>query len=193
LRLSTGKDSIVLDFFAGSGTTAHAVHQLNREDGGKRRVILVSSTEATADDPDKNLCRDVCATRVRRVIEGYAETPGLGGDFAYLRCRRIDPGRLMEIDHAQVWTALQLIHCDSLVEYRDAPLLQSGDDDQTLIYLPRYRKRTAAAVRNGGAAATAAIVYTWQPEVIRQLLRNQPQVQIEPVPESLARKFGMRV
>src|SRR5208282_5908892 len=100
IRLCTGSGDLILDFFAGSGTTAHAAHKLNKEDGGNRRVILVSNTEATVDEPHKNLCRDVCATRVRRVIEGYGaarererererETnavPGLGGDFAYLRC-----------------------------------------------------------------------------------------------------------
>ena len=69
-------NALVLDFFAGSGTTANAVHKLNSEDGGQRRVILVSSTEATEDTPGKNLCRDVCATRVRRVIEGYTPEGG---------------------------------------------------------------------------------------------------------------------
>ncbi len=77
LRLSTGPDDLILDFFAGSGTTAHAVMKLNAEDGGRRRFILVSSTEATDADPDKNLCRDVCAKRVGRAIEGYGKNDPL--------------------------------------------------------------------------------------------------------------------
>ena len=67
IEQATQPNDLVLDFFAGSGTTAHAVMKLNAEDGGNRRFILVSSTEATGDEPDKNLCRDVCAERVRRV------------------------------------------------------------------------------------------------------------------------------
>jgi adenine-specific DNA-methyltransferase len=63
---------IVLDFFAGSGTTAHAVLKLNKQDGGKRRFIMVSSTEAivdgSAEETKRNLCRDVCAERIRRVM-----------------------------------------------------------------------------------------------------------------------------
>ena len=116
LRIATNPGDIVLDFFAGSGTTAQAVLNLNKEDGGKRRFILVSSTEATADAPDKNLCRDVCAERVRRVISGYTNKKGqaveeLGGGFAYLRCRRIPAATVFRnIQHDQVWTALQLIH-----------------------------------------------------------------------------------
>ncbi|MDD5321572.1 MAG: DNA methyltransferase [Methylococcales bacterium] len=96
------KNDIILDFFAGSGTTAHAVMKLNAEDGGNRRFILVSSTEATEIEPDKNLCSDDCAKRVRRVMQGYTNKKGeavvgLGGDpatelmtgFAYLRTNRL--------------------------------------------------------------------------------------------------------
>jgi adenine-specific DNA-methyltransferase len=189
----TNADDLVLDFFAGSGTTAHALHKLNAEDGGKRRCILVSSAEATAEEPEKNLCRDVCARRVRRVIEGYGDTPGLGGDFAYLRCRRIAPGRLMEIDHAQVWTALQLIHCETLGEYRESAMLRAGDEDQLLIYVPRFRRGDAGALRKAVRESRAVIVYSWQPELIRQRLRDETHVQVEAVPESLARRFGMKV
>lgn len=88
----------VLDFFAGSGTTGHAVLALNAEDaeagGGQRRFILCSSTEATSKEPKKNLCRDVCAERMRRVIAGYGNTPGLAGDFVYLTMDKIDPADL---------------------------------------------------------------------------------------------------
>ncbi|WP_275450868.1 DNA methyltransferase, partial [Pseudomonas syringae] len=55
LSQATRPGDIVLDFFAGSGTTAQAVLALNAEDGGARRFILCSSTEATSKEPDKNL------------------------------------------------------------------------------------------------------------------------------------------
>ena len=54
---------IILDFFAGSATTAQAVMELNAEDGGDRSFIMVSSTEATPEEPDKNICRDITAER----------------------------------------------------------------------------------------------------------------------------------
>jgi adenine-specific DNA-methyltransferase len=63
LQLATDQDSIVLDSFAGSGTTAHAVLSLNAKDGGKRRFIL-AECEEYADT--------LTAERVRRVINGYA-------------------------------------------------------------------------------------------------------------------------
>ncbi len=74
------KNAIILDSFAGSGTTAHAVLALNREDGGNRKFILVEC-EDYADS--------ITAERVRRVIDGAPEArdsalrEGLGGSFTY--------------------------------------------------------------------------------------------------------------
>jgi adenine-specific DNA-methyltransferase len=64
--------------------------ELNAEDGGQRRFILCSSTEATAKEPEKNLCRDVCAERLRRVMQGYGNKPALGGQFAYLQLDKFE-------------------------------------------------------------------------------------------------------
>lgn len=55
LSQASNDEDVVLDFFAGSGTTAQAVMELNQEDGGNRRFILCSNAEATKKEPDKNL------------------------------------------------------------------------------------------------------------------------------------------
>lgn len=67
VSLKQGKNNIILDFFAGSGTTGHAVMKLNAEDGGNRKFILCTNNE-------NNICRDVTYERIKRVIdkEGYA-------------------------------------------------------------------------------------------------------------------------
>ncbi len=82
LQIATDKDSLVLDSFAGSGTTGHAVLKQNAEDGGNRRFILVEMDDAIA--------RNVTAERVRRVAQGYSNAkgepvPGLGGGFQFCR------------------------------------------------------------------------------------------------------------
>ena len=61
LDIASSETSMVLDFFAGSGTTGHAVMKLNAEDGGKRTFILCTNNE-------NNICRDVTYERIRRVI-----------------------------------------------------------------------------------------------------------------------------
>jgi adenine-specific DNA-methyltransferase len=80
LELSTDRNSIVLDSFSGSGTTGHGVMQLNKEDGGNRRFILV--------EMDENICRNVTAERLKRVCNGYTkpngeQVAGLGDGFRY--------------------------------------------------------------------------------------------------------------
>lgn len=191
LQIANGKDDIVLDFFAGSGTTAHAVLKRNAEDGGNRRFILVSNTEAAEKEPDKNLCRDICARRVKRVIEGYKDNEPLDGDFAYLRCRRISPGRLLDIEHEQVWTALQMIHGDTLLAYEPGDFLLVKEEDSALVYVPRFKKALVPALRKALKGCTTAIVYSWQPELLRQQIRAS-NVQHEAIPESLARRFGLK-
>lgn len=82
LQIATDKDSLILDSFAGSGTTAHAVLKQNAEDGGKRRFILV--------EMDENIAENVTRERVKRVAEGYTNAKGqtvtgLGGGFQFCR------------------------------------------------------------------------------------------------------------
>jgi adenine-specific DNA-methyltransferase len=74
LTVATSSDSIILDSFAGSGTTAHAVLNLNKEDGGNRKFILIEMEE---------YAETITAERVKRVISGYADVAGTGGEFDY--------------------------------------------------------------------------------------------------------------
>ena len=69
LELGTNSISTILDFFAGSGTTLHATMQLNAEDGGHRKCILVTNNE-------NNICEEVTYERNRRVIQGYTTPKG---------------------------------------------------------------------------------------------------------------------
>jgi inorganic pyrophosphatase len=64
IRAASGKNAVVLDFFAGSGTTGHAVMDLNQEDGCKRKFILITNNES-------NICRDVTIPRIQKVIAKY--------------------------------------------------------------------------------------------------------------------------
>ena len=78
LTIAASPDSIVLDSFAGSGTTAHAVLNMNKADGGNRRFILVEMMD---------YADSITAERVKRVIDGYGEgkkaVEGTGGNFSY--------------------------------------------------------------------------------------------------------------
>ena len=81
LELASDKDSIVLDSYAGSGSTMHAVLELNKEDGGNRKCIMVQMTEATEAEPEKNICKDITRERVKRAIDKFGYESG----FKYYR------------------------------------------------------------------------------------------------------------
>jgi adenine-specific DNA-methyltransferase len=75
------KECCILDSFAGSGTTMQAVMELNKEDGGNRTCIMIQMTEASTDDPKKNICKDITRERVKRAIDKYQYQDG----FQYLK------------------------------------------------------------------------------------------------------------
>lgn len=192
------RNALVLDFFAGSGTTGQAVLELNAEDGGKRNFILVSNTEATVDLPSKNLCRDVCAKRVTQGIEGYKtkkgeSVAGLGGGFAYLRCRRIPAATVFRgIQHGQIWTALQLIHDVALSPYQAALPMQTAQGKRAVvIYMPKVSDAMLETLQTAIHGAGQAVVYSWQPALLAQRMTD-PRVSFEPIPAFLVNRFGAR-
>jgi len=74
LNIGINKEEICMDFFAGSGTTAQAVYELNKEDGGNRKFILVQLPEKTDEDSEAfragfKTISDICKERIRRVIK----------------------------------------------------------------------------------------------------------------------------
>ena len=78
MQIATAGDDIILDSFAGSGTTAHAVLNMNKADGGHRKFILVEMMD---------YADSITAERVKRVIHGYGggknAVEGTGGNFSY--------------------------------------------------------------------------------------------------------------
>ena len=107
LYMGAEQDSIILDFFSGSATTAHAVMQLNAEDGGNRKFILVQLPEETTEDSEaykagyKNIC-EIGKERIRRAGKKIKEenpltTQDLDTGF---RVFRVDSSNYEEVEHA---------------------------------------------------------------------------------------------
>lgn len=89
INQSSKNNSTILDFFAGSGTTLHATMQLNAEDGGSRKCILVTNNE-------NNICEEVTYERNKRVINGY--TTPKGEEVEGLKANNL---RYYQIDHVE--------------------------------------------------------------------------------------------
>lgn len=77
-EMGCDKNSIILDFFAGSGTTGHAVLDLNKEDGGHRKFILCTNNE-------NNICEEITYKRLENVINGYGKVEGMPANLKYYK------------------------------------------------------------------------------------------------------------
>jgi adenine-specific DNA-methyltransferase len=78
LKITTKSNSVVLDFFAGSGTTGHAVLELNQQDDGNRQFILCTNNE-------NNICEEVTYPRIKKVIEGYNNNKPIPANLKYYK------------------------------------------------------------------------------------------------------------
>lgn len=170
LSQATRPGDIVLDFFAGSGTTGHAVLELNAADGGNRRFIMCSNAEASAAEPTKNICRDVTAERIRRVSEGFGKTKGLGRDFAYLKVSKIAPeDARMDFTPEQAFHLLSLRTSLSVKPFEPGPVkVIHSNDELAIAYLPEVN---AAAIKALIALPQNRIaVYSARPETVAEKL-----------------------
>ena len=125
IRVASNKNSIILDFFAGSGTTAQAVLELNREDKGNRKFILCTNNE-------NNICKDITYQRIKTVITGkrkdgskYSE--GIKANLKYYKCTYIP----------RINTENENLHNNLLINIKNLIQLENGieiDDKKVRVY-----------------------------------------------------------
>lgn len=117
--VATLPDAIILDFFAGSGTTLHATMALNAEDGGHRQCILVTNNE-------NRICEDVTYVRNRKVIEGYENQKGekvkglTANSLRYYRTKFVGREKTMKNGRELALAATDLV-CIREGVYREKP------------------------------------------------------------------------
>ncbi|MBR4245390.1 MAG: site-specific DNA-methyltransferase [Treponema sp.] len=128
----------ILDFFAGSGTTGHAVLKLNAEDGGHRKFILCTNNE-------NNICRDITYQRLKTAITGKRKdkskySDGLPGSLKYFKTDFIPVSEKMYYEYADEL----LLHVRELVELENAVNFEKDtsvaivlDDDEMEVFVKR--------------------------------------------------------
>lgn len=138
LKLVSKKESITLDFFAGSGTTGHAVLELNKEDGGDRKFILCTNNE-------NKIAEEVTYERLKRVIKGYKNKKGekveaLGGNLSYYKTDLVDIEKLQRIsDESKIKITYQ---AGEMIAIRENTLDETDKNDWWQIF-ENEEKRTA--------------------------------------------------
>ena len=191
IRQSTGPQDIVLDFFAGSATTAQAVMELNAEDGLGRRFIMASSTEATEDEPDVNICRDVTSERIRLLNANNDQYEDLSAGFAYLKCREINPLELDdELTPACAWTTLEQHHGLPATVWQDGDTYAVHEQELTaLVLIDRWGKDAKAAVNALLARGLGLHIYAYSPGQIDGFQKSD-NLEVHGVVETLRRLYS---
>ena len=127
---TSNQEAIILDFFAGSGTTGHAVLELNKQDDGNRRFILCTNNE-------NNICEEVTYERVSRVMIGFKDkkgekVEGLGGNLRYYKTDLVDIEKLHHTpDQAKVKLTYQ---AGEMVGLRENTLNEVAKNDWWQIF-----------------------------------------------------------
>lgn len=138
LKLTSKKNSIVLDFFAGSGTTGHAVLELNKQDGGNRKFLLCTNNE-------NKIAEEVTYERLKRVIKGYKnkkgeKVEGIGGNLSYYKTDLVDIEKLQRVsDESKIKITYQ---AGEMIAIRENTLNESEKNDWWQIF-ENEEKKTA--------------------------------------------------
>lgn len=121
INYHTKKDAIILDFFAGSGSTAQAVLELNSDDNGQRHFILCTNNE-------NQICENITYRRIKNVIEGYGKYNPLEANLKYYKCTYIP----------RINTEDENLHNNLLINIKNLIQLENGieiDDNKIRVYL----------------------------------------------------------
>ncbi len=136
--VGNNKNAIVLDFFAGSGTTGHAVLELNRQDGGNRKFILCTNNE-------NNIAEEVTYERIKRIIKGYKnkkgeKIEGFGGNLSYYKTDLVNTEKIQMVsDESKIRITYQ---AGEMIAIRENTLNESDKNDWWQIF-ENEEKKTA--------------------------------------------------
>jgi len=194
--------SLILDFFAGSGTTLHAVMALNAEDGGNRQCILVTNNE-------NGIAEEVCYERCKRVIQGYTNAKGTAvaglsqNNLRYYRTGFVDKGPSLRAKREIVARATALLclrhgcYIDIEAQSRDgAPvpttqlrlLRDAADTQRLLIVFDDDAVDTAVEVIKNIATQCPIYVYVFSPGSYAYQEDFEPvehRIRLQPIPDAL--------
>jgi adenine-specific DNA-methyltransferase len=192
LKLSTRKNSVVVDFFAGSGTTGHAVLELNKQDGGNRKFILCTNNE-------NNIAEDVTYERLKRVIKGYKNKKGekvesLGGNLSYYKTDLVDIEKLQRIsDESKIKITYQ---AGEMIAIRENTLNESekndwwqifeNEDKKTAIYFKEDKVKLPELVKilEKENKSTVLYIFGWGKNEYKNEYSSK-NIKVEDIPEPI--------
>jgi adenine-specific DNA-methyltransferase len=193
LKITTNTNSIILDFFAGSGTTGHAVLELNKEDRGNRKFILCTNNE-------NNICTDVCYPRVKKVIKGYKNlkgerVEGLSGNLKYFKTDFFDYDEPTDKNKIKLTKQATEMLCvregtfEKVLDQKSFKIFKNTNHHTGIIFdqaaIPVFKK----AIK-GIKGEFSVYVFSLGDETFDDEFKDVKQkVQLSPIPEAILRVY----
>jgi len=197
LKISSDKYSIILDFFAGSGTTGQAVLELNKEESGDRKFILCTNNE-------NNICERKTFERIKKVIRGSANqnknyVAGLGGNIKYLKTDFIKLEKSADSLKQKMVNASTEILClkentfsmvsDSYKKNR-IKIFQNSDKYTAILFDLFYLDNFIEELKKLKDKPVAIYVFSYTKEFSKEEFRDLDiKFTIEPIPEKILETY----
>lgn len=186
------KNQIILDFFAGSGTTGHAVLELNKEDSGNRKFILV--TNNGDEKSEHKIATDICYPRIKKVITGYGGNDPIPVNLTYYKTDLVDVENLHKIsDEARIKVTYQAgemigVRENTLneIEKNDWWQLFESENKVTAIYFKEDKSKLNELITKLEKLKKQAALYifSWGKNENKGEYSND-QIRVEDIPEPI--------
>ena len=199
LKFGADDKAVVLDFFAGSGTTGHSVLKLNQEDGGKRKFILCTNNE----DNNGNglrIATDICYPRIKKVIEGYKnikseKVEGLSGNLHYFKTELLD---VEHISHVSDEQKIKLTYqAGEMIALRENAFEEVEKDEwwqifkdgtkYTAIYFKEDKSKLNELIKKLGKLKEKVTLYifSWGKNEYKNEFTDYKNIRVEDIPEPI--------
>jgi len=192
------KNATILDFFAGSGTTGHAVMQFNKEDGGNRKFILCTNNEDNNGTGYK-IAEDICYPRIKKVIKGYInlkgkKEKGLGGNLKYFKTDFVDaePTDKNKIKLTKQATEMLCVKEGTFekdLDQKNFKVFKNTDHYTGIIFdqiaIPEFKK----AIQSIKAKFSVYIFSLGDDTFDEEFEDMKQKVQLSPIPEAILRVY----
>ena len=202
INYQSSKEAIVLDFFAGSGSTGEAVLRLNEEDKGRRQFILATNNE-------NNICEEITYRRCENVIKGFNNIKSVGNSLKYYRTAFVGEHDIQHINDADKVALTQKAGCllalgeNTLEEIKTEKAyqifqLRKGDKPANdfgytaiyfsgnLLHFADFRREIERIQQEQPLARIAVYVFTWgDPSIFENEFDDLSGITIKPIPQPI--------
>jgi len=192
------KNAIVLDYFAGSGTTGHAVMILNKEDGGNRRFILCTNNENNNGNGSGGIAEKVCYPRIKKVIEGHKDYPDITNIPANLSYFKTELLNIEHISHVSDEQKIKLTYqAGDMIALREGTFEEIEKDEwwqifrdgtkYTAIYFKEDKKKLNELVKKLSKLKEKVVLYifSWGKNEYKNEFTEYKNIRVEDIPEPI--------